>query len=374
MDKVLAALPGLEMPNLTGGMAKLLPNHHITKPVYIGEVRGGRAVRRRVEDRRHRAGRRLVGLPAGQQGHRGRLGDAEVRQLQHEDEGVLGTELQVSDRLLGSGPAGSGSGRGAAARRASARAAAAACSRSARAQSHGRRLSRRAGGAARSQLRRQGTDRRAAERERPPERASGARGVPRRSPLRPLAGPEDLHRQVGGREPRRRSSWSIRCRSRTPAPPRATTSTKIGTNNRLRKAAEDDGRALRPVEPGRARCGSAAVKEMLRSLDEASIALLRERVGVETDADVKEEIETGLALAALDSGDREGAPGRRSRRSPARLRPEVRNRLAAHAREIAGRQLRRARRGGQAGRRRRRARRSIGRARSTRASRRCSSA
>jgi urea transport system substrate-binding protein len=39
VEKVLAALPGLEVPNLTGGMAKLLPNHHITKPVYIGEVR-----------------------------------------------------------------------------------------------------------------------------------------------------------------------------------------------------------------------------------------------------------------------------------------------------------------------------------------------
>jgi urea transport system substrate-binding protein len=39
VDKVLAALPGLEVPNLTGGIAKLLPNHHITKPVYIGEVK-----------------------------------------------------------------------------------------------------------------------------------------------------------------------------------------------------------------------------------------------------------------------------------------------------------------------------------------------
>jgi len=38
-DKVIAALPGLEAPNLTGGVAKVLPNHHITKPVYIGEVR-----------------------------------------------------------------------------------------------------------------------------------------------------------------------------------------------------------------------------------------------------------------------------------------------------------------------------------------------
>jgi urea transport system substrate-binding protein len=37
--RVIAALPGLETPNLTGGTAKLLPNHHITKPVYIGEIR-----------------------------------------------------------------------------------------------------------------------------------------------------------------------------------------------------------------------------------------------------------------------------------------------------------------------------------------------
>ena len=39
VEQVLAALPGLETPNLTGGIARMLPNHHITKPVYIGEVR-----------------------------------------------------------------------------------------------------------------------------------------------------------------------------------------------------------------------------------------------------------------------------------------------------------------------------------------------
>jgi urea transport system substrate-binding protein len=39
-DKVIAALPGTEQKNLTGGTAKMLPNHHITKPVYIGEIRG----------------------------------------------------------------------------------------------------------------------------------------------------------------------------------------------------------------------------------------------------------------------------------------------------------------------------------------------
>jgi len=38
-DKVIAAMIGLETPNLTGGVAKVLPNHHITKPVMIGEVR-----------------------------------------------------------------------------------------------------------------------------------------------------------------------------------------------------------------------------------------------------------------------------------------------------------------------------------------------
>ncbi len=38
VDKVLTALPGLETPNLTGGVAKMLPNHHITKPVLIGEI------------------------------------------------------------------------------------------------------------------------------------------------------------------------------------------------------------------------------------------------------------------------------------------------------------------------------------------------
>jgi len=39
VDKVIDAIIGVEVPNLTGGVAKMLPNHHITKPVLIGEVR-----------------------------------------------------------------------------------------------------------------------------------------------------------------------------------------------------------------------------------------------------------------------------------------------------------------------------------------------
>ncbi len=38
-DKVIDALPGIKAPNLTGGMSEMLANHHITKPVFIGEVR-----------------------------------------------------------------------------------------------------------------------------------------------------------------------------------------------------------------------------------------------------------------------------------------------------------------------------------------------
>jgi urea transport system substrate-binding protein len=38
-DKVIEALPGIEVPNLTGGISKMLANHHISKPVFIGEIR-----------------------------------------------------------------------------------------------------------------------------------------------------------------------------------------------------------------------------------------------------------------------------------------------------------------------------------------------
>lgn len=39
VDKVSEAIIGLSVPNLTGGTATMLPNHHLTKPVYIGEIR-----------------------------------------------------------------------------------------------------------------------------------------------------------------------------------------------------------------------------------------------------------------------------------------------------------------------------------------------
>jgi urea transport system substrate-binding protein len=38
VDAVREAMYGQEFPNLTGGIAKMLPNHHLTKPVLIGEI------------------------------------------------------------------------------------------------------------------------------------------------------------------------------------------------------------------------------------------------------------------------------------------------------------------------------------------------
>ncbi|MBU2956408.1 urea ABC transporter substrate-binding protein [Paracoccus sp. 1_MG-2023] len=39
VDPVLDAIVGVTVPNLTGGTAEVLPNHHLTKPVLIGEIR-----------------------------------------------------------------------------------------------------------------------------------------------------------------------------------------------------------------------------------------------------------------------------------------------------------------------------------------------
>jgi urea transport system permease protein len=102
--------------------------------------------------------------------------------------------------------------------------------------------------------------------------------------------------------------------------------TKLTTNNGLRRALRTAVARFALSSPeSSVRLG--AVTEMMRSLDEASLALLRERIGVETDSGVKAEIETGLALAALDGGD----PKSRLEAIAAlahRRRAEVRNRLA----------------------------------------------
>ena len=39
-DAVIDAMIGIAVPNLTGGISAMMPNHHLTKPVLIGEIQG----------------------------------------------------------------------------------------------------------------------------------------------------------------------------------------------------------------------------------------------------------------------------------------------------------------------------------------------
>src|SRR5262249_9537668 len=70
-----------------------------------------------------------------------------------------------------------------------------------------------------------------------------------------------------------------------------------------------------------------AARDILRSLDEANVALLRERMAIETNSEVKREIATGLALVALDDTD---AQARLNAIATLRgsLSQDVRNKLA----------------------------------------------
>jgi urea transport system permease protein len=78
--------------------------------------------------------------------------------------------------------------------------------------------------------------------------------------------------------------------------------TKIGTNNALRRALRTTVAHFALSSPEVA-VRLDAVRDMLRSLDDATVALLRERIGVETNSSVKKEIAAGLALAALDGSN-----------------------------------------------------------------------
>ena len=78
--------------------------------------------------------------------------------------------------------------------------------------------------------------------------------------------------------------------------------TQIGTNNGLRRTLRTTVAHFALSSPDAA-VRLDAVREMVKSLDEPTVTLLRERIGVETNSSVKKEIATGLALAALDGSD-----------------------------------------------------------------------
>ena len=78
--------------------------------------------------------------------------------------------------------------------------------------------------------------------------------------------------------------------------------TQIGTNNALRRVLRTAVARFGLSSPDAA-VRLDAVREMLKSLDDPTVALLRDRLGKETNAGVRKEIATGLALAALDGSD-----------------------------------------------------------------------
>ena len=102
--------------------------------------------------------------------------------------------------------------------------------------------------------------------------------------------------------------------------------TQIGTNNSLRRMLRTTVAHFSLSSPDAA-VRLDAVRDMLRSLDDTTVALLRERLPVETNSGVRKEISTGLALAALDGSD-----ARARLEAIATLRQsvsqDVRNRLA----------------------------------------------
>jgi urea transport system permease protein len=102
---------------------------------------------------------------------------------------------------------------------------------------------------------------------------------------------------------------------------------RVGTNNRLRRVLRTTVARFALAHPD-ASVRLQAVVEMQRALDESALALLRQRAGEESDAAVKLEIDTALALAALDGGDSKARIDAVALLGT-RLKPEVRNRLSA---------------------------------------------
>ena len=78
--------------------------------------------------------------------------------------------------------------------------------------------------------------------------------------------------------------------------------TKIGTNNGLRSKVRMIVARFSLSSPD-ASVRADAVREISRSLDDETVALLRKRDSVETNSAVKKEIATALALATLDGSD-----------------------------------------------------------------------
>ncbi len=102
--------------------------------------------------------------------------------------------------------------------------------------------------------------------------------------------------------------------------------TKIGTNNGLRRVLRTTVAHFALASPD-VNVRLDAVRDMMRSLDESTVAILRERLPAEHDVQVKKEIDTALALATLDGTDSKARLAAIATLNQS-VGPEVRNRLA----------------------------------------------
>jgi len=103
--------------------------------------------------------------------------------------------------------------------------------------------------------------------------------------------------------------------------------TQIGTNNSLRRVLREAVARYSLSSPDVSVRRDAA-REMTKSLDPATVSLLQQRLGVETNSGVKKEIATGLALATLDSPDSKARLDAIATLSQS-VSQDVRNRLAS---------------------------------------------
>jgi urea transport system permease protein len=102
--------------------------------------------------------------------------------------------------------------------------------------------------------------------------------------------------------------------------------TKIGTNNGLRSTLRATVAHFALSSPEVA-VRLDAVREMSKSLDEPTVALLRKQLSLETNSSVRKEITTSLALATLDGSDTNARLDAIARLSQS-VSQDVRNRLA----------------------------------------------
>jgi urea transport system permease protein len=103
--------------------------------------------------------------------------------------------------------------------------------------------------------------------------------------------------------------------------------TAIGTNNGLRSTLRTTVAHFSLSSPDAA-TRRDAVRELSQALDDSNVALLKQRLTVETDSSVKKEISTDLALAALDGTDTQARVAAIATLSSS-VTQDVRNKVAA---------------------------------------------